>query len=519
MLAYIGFTQAMMGPLMPFLRTELGLSYTLGGMLPAAMAVGLICSGLISDRLAHRWGRRFVFWSGGVGLAAAAILLGLSHQFEWLITAALGMGFASSLTQIMIQAVLADRHGEQRATAITEANVAASLSIALTPLVIGVLQYLSLGWRAVTFLPVLMLALVAAPFFRQPILGQPVIENMPGQSPGRGQLPGGGQPQAGQADAQRPGRLPPPFWLYWIALLMIVSIEMSLAVWATDFLSSVVGLGQDNAVLAFGIYPAAMLVGRIAGSRLTQRWPGLKLLLAALGVVLIGFPIFWLSRLAALNILGLFICGLGMADHALLLDCRSRQYEQIPFKLEHEVLVIMNTQVKHEIGSSEYPVRQRQCLEGLTVLQQKHSDVRSLRDVTPMMLKDAQDRMKPLVFDRCWHVVTEIERTTRATQALRNQDLTEFGHLMIGSHQSLSAKYEVSCPELDAIVEVARSVDGVYGARMTGGGFGGCAIALVASEAENALRAAVLQKYNGRFAKPAIIYTTKAENGAAVSAL
>ncbi len=219
------------------------------------------------------------------------------------------------------------------------------------------------------------------------------------------------------------------------------------------------------------------------------------------------------------GIMDQFICGLGMADHALLLDCRSRQYEQIPFKLEHEVLVIMNTQVKHEIGSSEYPVRQRQCLEGLTVLQQKHSDVRSLRDVTPMMLKDAQDRMKPLVFDRCWHVVTEIERTTRATQALRNQDLTEFGHLMIGSHQSLSAKYEVSCPELDAIVEVARSVDGVYGARMTGGGFGGCAIALVASEAENALRAAVLQKYNGRFAKPAIIYTTKAENGAAVSAL
>ena len=95
---------------------------------------------------------------------------------------------------------------------------------------------------------------------------------------------------------------------------MIVSIEMSLAVWATDFLSSVVGLGQDNAVLAFGIYPAAMLVGRIAGSRLTQRWPGLKLLLAALGVVLIGFPIFWLSRLAALNILGLFICGLGIAN-------------------------------------------------------------------------------------------------------------------------------------------------------------------------------------------------------------
>ncbi len=219
------------------------------------------------------------------------------------------------------------------------------------------------------------------------------------------------------------------------------------------------------------------------------------------------------------GIMDQFICGLGLEDCALLLDCRSREFEHIPFELNDETLVIMNTQVKHEIGSSEYPVRQRQCLEGLTVLQQKYADAKSLRDITPMMLKEAQSEMKPLVFDRCWHVVTEIERTVKAAEALRANDLLEFGRLMVGSHQSLSKKYEVSCPELDTLVDVARSVDGVYGARMTGGGFGGCAIALVQKQAENDLRSAVMQQYNGKYAKPAIIYTTKAEDGARLQEL
>jgi galactokinase len=219
------------------------------------------------------------------------------------------------------------------------------------------------------------------------------------------------------------------------------------------------------------------------------------------------------------GIMDQFICGLGQADHALLLDCRSQQYEQIPFVLDDAVLVIMNTQVKHEIGSSQYPVRQKQCLEGLAVLQRKHPEVRSLRDAVPMMLKEAQPDMTPLAFDRCWHVVTEIERTVKAAEALRADDLDAFGKLMVGSHQSLSQKYEVSCPELDALVEVARSVDGVYGARMTGGGFGGCAIALAHCSAEAPLKSAIADRYNGRFKRPALVYTTKAEDGARVQTL
>jgi len=219
------------------------------------------------------------------------------------------------------------------------------------------------------------------------------------------------------------------------------------------------------------------------------------------------------------GIMDQFICGLGQAGHALLLDCRSREFEQIPFKLDRQVLVVMNTQVKHEIGSSQYPVRQRQCAEGLTILQGKRPQIRSLRDVTLAMLEASRDQMTPLVYDRCWHVVSEIERTQQAAKALRAGDLDAFGKLMIESHESLSHKYEVSCSELDALVEVAKSVPGVYGARMTGGGFGGCAIALANADAESALQSAVNERYNGRFAKPAIVYSTQAEDGASVQAI
>ena len=293
MLAYIGFSQSILGPLMPFLRTELRLNYTLGGFLPATLATGLILSGLISDGLARRWSRRVVFWLGSLGLAAGVILLTLSYRFESALVAVLAMGTCSSLTQVMIQAILSDQHAERRSIALTEANVAASLSTTVTPLVIGSLQSTGLGWRMVPVLVVVFLALLALTFYRQAIPDRPVAR---AQSTPEG------------------GRLPAAFWLYWIVLFFVVAVEMSVVVWATDFLDSVAGLSRTDAVLGYSAFPAAMLVGRIAGSRLTRRSSSLTLLLMALGVTLVGFPLFWLTRLPALNILGLFITGLGIAN-------------------------------------------------------------------------------------------------------------------------------------------------------------------------------------------------------------
>jgi len=293
MLAYLGFTQSMLGPLMPFLRTELQLNYTLGGFLPGALAVGLILSGLIGDWLAHRWSRHIVFWSGAIGLATSAVFLGLSRQFELALIAVLGMGFGSSLTQVMIQALLADQHGERRSIAFAEANVAASLSATLTPLVIGSLQRVGMGWRTISILVVLFLTLLAATFHRQSIPDSVAVQTQ---------------------SVEDKSHLPFSFWLYWIVLFLVVAVEMSMVVWAADFLASVAGLSRIDAALGFSAFPAAMLIGRIAGSRLTRRWSSLTLLLSSLAITLIGFPVFWLARLAAFNIIGLFITGLGIAN-------------------------------------------------------------------------------------------------------------------------------------------------------------------------------------------------------------
>lgn len=219
------------------------------------------------------------------------------------------------------------------------------------------------------------------------------------------------------------------------------------------------------------------------------------------------------------GIMDQFICVLGRRNHALLLDCRSQDYRQLPLEFPDSVLVVMNTQVKHSIGGGEYPVRQRQGREGLAVLKEINPKVAALRDVTLDQLEAVRPRLDPTVYRRCRHVVTEIERTLRAADALEARNADAFGRLMVASHESLRDDYSVSCPELDALVELAIGIPGCYGARMTGGGFGGCAIALVRRSAEEPLRQAIRERYDGRFEKPAIVYTTAASDGAALQTL
>ncbi|HEY0547354.1 MAG TPA: galactokinase [Pyrinomonadaceae bacterium] len=169
----------------------------------------------------------------------------------------------------------------------------------------------------------------------------------------------------------------------------------------------------------------------------------------------------------------------GQPGHALLIDCRSLEMEPIPLDTSQQAVVICDSRVKHSLASSEYNVRRAECEQGVRLLQEQLPHVRALRDVSLRELTAFEEILPALIRRRCRHVITENERTLQAAAALRRGELAELGALMVESHRSLRDDYEVSCAELDLLVDVAISIEGVAGARMMGGGFGGCSVNLV----------------------------------------
>ena len=181
------------------------------------------------------------------------------------------------------------------------------------------------------------------------------------------------------------------------------------------------------------------------------------------------------------GIMDQYMACLGVEGHALLIDCRSLEYRAVPIDLETTSVVICNTMVRHELASGEYNVRRAECEEGVRRLAGHIPGIVALRDVEPEDFDLYAGALPSVLRRRCNHVITEIGRTLRAVEALEQNDPVAFGQLMYASHHSLSIDYEVSCPELDLMVEIATGIEGVYGARMTGGGFGGSTVNLVAS--------------------------------------
>lgn len=194
------------------------------------------------------------------------------------------------------------------------------------------------------------------------------------------------------------------------------------------------------------------------------------------------------------GIMDQYISVLGQEGQALLIDCRSLEYQLVPVPKE-AALVIGNTKASRSLASSAYNERRRQCEEGVTALQAVLPDVRALRDVTSAQLEQYKHLLSETVYRRCRHVVSENERVLQAVDALRTSDLTTMGQLMNESHRSLRDDYEVSSAALDAMVDAMRSAEGVYGARLTGAGFGGCAVALVQPGREQAVADAIFEKY------------------------
>lgn len=185
---------------------------------------------------------------------------------------------------------------------------------------------------------------------------------------------------------------------------------------------------------------------------------------------------------ARVGIMDPFISCCGRAGNALMLDCRSLEYRLLPIPATVS-LVICNTMVKHALANGEYNTRRAECEEGVRRLSQRLPHVRALRDVTVGDLERYGGDLPPTIYKRCRHVVSENSRVVEASAALGKADLTTFGRLMAESHISLKEDYEVSCPELDLMVKLAGEATGVFGARMTGGGFGGSTVNLVHRDA------------------------------------
>jgi galactokinase len=214
------------------------------------------------------------------------------------------------------------------------------------------------------------------------------------------------------------------------------------------------------------------------------------------------------------GIMDQFVAALGRRGHALLIDCRSLEVEAIPLNLESIAVVVCDTRVKHELSSSEYNKRRAECERGVELLRAALPGIRALRDVSVAEFEQYEDRLPEPVRRRCRHVVTENARTLQAAAALRRGDLEGMGQLMTGSHLSLRDDYEVSSAELDALVEIADRTEGVLGARMTGGGFGGCTVNLVRRDALLKFREVVTREYNNATDQQTDIYVVEASDGA-----
>ena len=212
------------------------------------------------------------------------------------------------------------------------------------------------------------------------------------------------------------------------------------------------------------------------------------------------------------GIMDQFISALGKESHILLLDCRTRKFQLVPMSDPTVAVLITNTNVKHELTGSEYPTRRKQCEAAAKAL-----GLASLRDATPELLEKNKSQMEEVVYRRARHIIGEIERTPRAAEAIRKGDWTTAGKDMYASHYSLKDDYEVSCPELDAVVEIAQGIGmqgGVIGCRMTGGGFGGCTVALVKTDKVDAVMKTIEAEYTRRTGIKPTMFVSRPGQGA-----
>lgn len=287
---------------MPFLRAELGISYTMASLHFSAFSLGVLPAGLLGDRLSGAFGRRRMIWGGGAGMATGAMLLAAGAHPTVTLVGTLMMGTFGGLLLMNLQATLSDTHGKGRSVAISESNVVASLCAVVAPLAIGAFERAGiLGWRGAVLAAVAALAIVFWRFRSAPIPNA--------------------RPVDADGKAASSGPLPALFWGYCAILFLATAVEWSMAFWGAAFLQDEVGFRTADAATLMGAFFIAMLLGRVAGSRLARRVSPASILLGAQLVAIAGFVLFWLAPQlapgtwgAASSVAGLFVTGLGVAN-------------------------------------------------------------------------------------------------------------------------------------------------------------------------------------------------------------
>jgi fucose permease len=293
MLGYYAYMLNIFGPAIPFLRAEMTLSYTVASLHLSAFAVGLLLAGLTADAAARGLGRPRLFWGAALGMTLCSIPFMLGTHPAVTIGAALLMGTLGSYLLAVIPAMLSDHYGELRAVAFSEANVVAGFLAGLAPVAVGVLAGTLVGWRGVLWLAMAALAGLAVLFGRVPM---PVSRGA-----------------SGFAAVQTP-RLPAAYWLYWLNIVLVVSVEFCAVSWAPTFLETVVGLARADAAAWTGVFLLGMVLGRAAGSGLVRRFPSTAVVLGAIGLSGIGYLLHWWFAAPWPSVGGLFLAGLGTGN-------------------------------------------------------------------------------------------------------------------------------------------------------------------------------------------------------------
>ena len=292
LLAFYGYFLNVLGPITPFLKSELGLSYTVSSLHFTAFGVGILLVGLGGHLLIQCIDRWRSLWIGASGMSLSALLLLAGRTPVITIGASFLMGLFGSLILVIVPSVLSDQYGELRAVALSEANVIVSIVAATGPLMVGGFAHFIGGWRLALGIVALTPILLYLGFGK---VTSPTVASTP----------------LDLVRARQP--LQVLFWIYWVAIVLAVSVEFCMIFWSADYLENVLGMPKADAAQAVSLFIVAMIIGRIAGSRLVQRFSTPRVVTTTLLVASIGFLVFWKTGSVSLGLGGLFITGLGVA--------------------------------------------------------------------------------------------------------------------------------------------------------------------------------------------------------------